>query len=193
MNFLGHIFLTPNDDELLLGNFIADSVKGNPDGRYSKGVADGIRLHRAIDAFTDRHPLVRKGVERFRSTQGRYSPVVIDVVYDHILASNWDTFHNEELGVFTQSVYQRLQALSAYFPTPVQQFFPYMKQQDWLYNYQFEWGFRKSLEGLDKRSSNPTEMHKAVEVYQLNKNEFFDEFSSFIAEATNGVKDYSLS
>lgn len=191
MNFLGHIFLTPDDDELLLGNFIADSVKGNPDGQFPERIADGIRLHRAIDDFTDKHPLVKQGVERFRDTQGRYAAVVIDVVYDYVLASNWKQFHDEELGTFTESVYQRLEAMSHHFPTQVERYFPYMKQQNWLYNYQFEWGFRKSLEGLDRRSSNPTEMHKAVEVYQKYDEEFLREFEQFIADATNMVSDYS--
>ncbi len=191
MNFLGHIFLSPDEDELLLGNFIADSVKGNPDSQFPERIADGIRLHRAIDDFTDKHPLVKQGVERFRETQGRYAAVVIDVVYDHVLASNWKQFHDEELGMFTESVYQRLQAMSHHFPTQVERYFPYMKQQNWLYNYQFEWGFRKSLEGLDRRSSNPTEMHKAVEVYQKYDDEFLREFEQFIADATKMVTDYS--
>ena len=116
MNFLGHIFLSPDDEEILLGNFIADSVKGNPSKVYSGKIAEGIRLHRAIDDFTDSHPLVKSGVERFRATQGRFSPVVIDVVYDHVLASNWHRFHPRELDGFTQEVYGKLDAMSNHFP-----------------------------------------------------------------------------
>lgn len=190
MNFLGHIYLTPNDDELLLGNFIADSVKGNPNGKFPKRVADGIRLHRAIDDFTDKHPLVKQGVERFRETQGRYATVVIDVVYDHVLASNWLEFHEENLHDFTQSVYQRLEALSDHFPTQVQRYFPYMREQNWLYNYQFEWGFRKSLEGLDRRSSNPTQMHLALDVYKEFDDQFRAEFQGFISDAETMVQEY---
>ncbi len=190
LNFLGHIYLTPEDDELLLGNFIADSVKGNPDDLFPKRVIEGIRLHRAIDEFTDRHPLVKKGVERFKKTQNRYALVVIDVVYDHVLASNWKQFHDEELGHFTNEVYGRLEKLSHHFPAPVQRYFPYMKQQNWLYNYRFEWGFQKSLEGLDRRSANPTEMYRAVEVYQQHRTEFQNEFESFIADAENMVSSY---
>ena len=190
MNFLGHIFLAPSDDELLLGNFIADSVKGNPDGHFPSRIAEGIRLHRRIDAFTDRHPLVKQGVERFRETQGRYAAVVIDVVYDHVLASNWQQFHDVELNTYTDSVYQRLEARSHHFPPHVQRYFPYMKQQNWLYNYQFEWGFRKSLEGLDRRSSNPTEMHRAVEVYQQHQHKFLSEFQQFISDAQKMVNGH---
>ncbi|MCB0756515.1 MAG: acyl carrier protein phosphodiesterase, partial [Flavobacteriales bacterium] len=100
----------------------------------------------------------------------------------------WKRFHDEELNVFVDSTYQRLDAFSHHFPASVKQYFPYMKQQNWLYNYQFELGFRKSLEGLDRRSSNPTEMHKAVEVYRENKSEFLKEFEEFIADAERMVQ-----
>ena len=192
MNFLGHIFLTPDDDELLLGNFIADSVRGNPEKQFPKRIAEGIRLHRAIDHFTDRHPLVKQGVERFRETQGRYAAVVIDVVYDHVLASNWRSFHSVELGSFTDDVYGRLESLNHHFPDRVGRFFPYMKQQNWLYNYQFEWGLSKSLEGLDRRSSTNSQMQQSIEVYRNHREEFLKEFEAFIADAKSMVESHSV-
>tara|TARA_R110000868_G_scaffold316841_2_gene577696 strand:- start:1217 stop:1816 length:600 start_codon:yes stop_codon:yes gene_type:complete len=190
LNFLGHIFLTPNDDEILLGNFIADSVKGNPEKFYSGRIVEGIRFHRAIDQFTDNHPLVKQGVKRFRETQSRYAPVVIDVIYDHILASNWDEFHSDKLAVVSQFVYQRLEAQSHHFPVRVKQYFPYMKEQNWLYNYQFEWGILKSLEGLDRRSANETQMHLALDVYKESESPFLAEFREFIADAQKMSQNY---
>lgn len=190
MNFLGHIFLSPNDDEILLGNFIADAVKGNPEKLYSGKIAEGIRFHRAIDVFTDNHPMVKQGVERFRATQSRYAPVVIDVIYDHILASNWQEFHQDELQVVTQSVYQRLGAQKEDFPPFVKRFFPYMKEQNWLYNYQFEWGILKALEGLDRRSTNQTQMHLALDVYKESEAEFLVEFREFAADAQKMARNY---
>ncbi len=190
MNFLGHIFLSPNDDEILLGNFIADSVKGNPEKFYSGKIVEGIRFHRAIDEFTDNHPLVKQGVQRFRKTQSRYAPVVIDVIYDHILAGNWNEFHSEELNPMAQSVYHRLESQSEHFPVQVERYFPYMKEQNWLYNYQFEWGILKSLEGLDRRSANETQMHLALDVYKESEEAFLAEFKEFIADAQQMSQNY---
>lgn len=190
MNFLGHIFLTPNDDDLLLGNFIADSVKGDPLKLYLGKVAEGIRFHRAIDAFTDSHPLVKQGVGRFRATQGRYASVVIDVVYDHILASNWHDFHAEPLDGFAQSVYERLEARQPEFPERVRQYFPYMKLQNWLYNYRSEQGLLKSLQGLDRRSAAQTAMHRALDVYLMDQGMFREEFDGFIADAQRMASNY---
>ncbi|MGB0368626.1 MAG: ACP phosphodiesterase [Flavobacteriales bacterium] len=190
MNFLGHIFLTPDNDELLLGNFIADSVKGNPDKFYSGDIAEGIRFHRAIDEFTDTHPLVKQGIGRFRESQGRWAPVVIDVVYDHVLASNWPKFHAEPLNEFVDGVYTRLEAKSEGFPENVKRYFPYMKTQNWLYNYQFEWGLLKSLQGLDRRTSVETEMQNSLDIYRESAPAFIQEFESFIADAQKMVEDY---
>ena len=187
MNFLGHIFLTPDDDELLLGNFIADSVKGNPFKQFPNRVAEGIQLHRAIDEFTDKHELVKEGVARFRSTQGRYASVVIDVVYDHVLASNWNEYHHQELPDFTKETYVKLGAQRDHFPVQVEGYFPYMQQQNWLLNYQFEWGLVKSLEGLDRRSSFPSRMVESVEVFRRFEEEFKVEFKHFIADAEEMV------
>lgn len=190
MNFLGHIFLTPDDDELLLGNFIADAVKGDPGRRFKGNVAEGIRFHRAIDAFTDSHPLVRQGIERFRTSQGRYAPVVIDVVYDHVLAKNWNEFHTEDLYDFSISVYGRLGRQQHLFPERVRNYFPFMQSQNWLYNYQYHWGLVKSLEGLDRRSSTFTQMHLAAEVYNDHRFEFNEEFAAFLADAQLMARRY---
>ena len=190
MNFLGHLFLTPDNDEILLGNFIADSVKGNPNKFYSGDIAEGIRFHRAIDEFTDTHPIVKQGISRFRENQGRWAPVVIDVVYDHVLASNWSKFHHQSLKEFTDAAYQQLEAKSAEFPTNVQRYFPYMKTQNWLFNYQFEWGLLKSLEGLDKRTSVDTQMYKSIETYRKSEAEFLEEFELFIGEAKEMADAY---
>ena len=41
----------------IVGNFVADAIKGNPLTRISRrNVAKGIRLHREIDHYTDQSP-----------------------------------------------------------------------------------------------------------------------------------------
>ena len=60
MNYLAHIYLSGTHMELRFGNFIADAVPGKQYAVYAKGVQKGILLHRAIDTFTDQHPLFRK-------------------------------------------------------------------------------------------------------------------------------------
>src|ERR1700752_360781 len=101
LNFLAHIYLSGNDDQLMIGNFIADYVKGKKKDEYPPGIKKGIELHRAIDDFTDHHEITSRSKNRLRSKYGKYSGVITDLYYDHFLASNFSIYHNVPLKEFT--------------------------------------------------------------------------------------------
>ena len=108
MNFLAHLYLSGNNKEVILGNFIADAVKGKELNRYKEQVQVGIRLHRAIDTYTDKHPVVEKSKERLRGKYHKYAGVIVDMFYDHFLAANWNEYSNEPLNKFTSNAYRIL-------------------------------------------------------------------------------------
>ncbi|RZK97569.1 MAG: DUF479 domain-containing protein, partial [Hymenobacter sp.] len=114
MNFLAHLFLAgplaaPAYVGQLTGQFIADSVPGRRLEAYPAAVQAGIRVHRAIDAFTDQHPVVRRSTARLRTAgTGKYAGVVADVFMDHFLARNFREFSPESLPDFTRRVYALL-------------------------------------------------------------------------------------
>lgn len=85
MNYLAHAFLSGSNRDIMLGNFIADSLTKSEDSNYQDDVLKGIKLHRAIDSLTDKHTSVRNAVELLRSNHGKYAPVVTDLLWDHIL------------------------------------------------------------------------------------------------------------
>ena len=85
MNFLGHFYLSQSNPELVVGNFIADFVKGNKYIDYPDKIAEGIMMHRHIDYYTDHHPKVSKGRKRLFGTYRHYSEVIMDMYYDHFL------------------------------------------------------------------------------------------------------------
>ena len=58
MNHLAHLFLSRHSEKMMVGNFIADGVKGKKYLAYEDEIADGIVMHRAIDTFTDTHETV---------------------------------------------------------------------------------------------------------------------------------------
>jgi acyl carrier protein phosphodiesterase len=97
MNFLAHIYLSGNDNLLKIGNFMADSIRGNHYLDYPDSLRKGILLHRHIDTFTDSHPIYRKSKHRLHSKYGHYSGVIMDIVYDHFLSKNWSVYSNEKL------------------------------------------------------------------------------------------------
>ena len=63
MNFLAHIYLSGNNKKVTIGNFIADGIKGKKHQNFSKNIQIGILLHRAIDSYTDAHPVFRESTK----------------------------------------------------------------------------------------------------------------------------------
>ncbi len=143
MNYLAHIYLSGDDDELKIGNFIADSVKGREFISYPGRIQKGIILHRAIDTYTDSHLTFRKSVSRLFPVYSHYSRVIVDILYDHFLAINWNNYSEVPLEKYVSGFYLLLDENFDVLPKEVQQFLPYMKNDNWLLNY-------ASLEGIEK-------------------------------------------
>jgi acyl carrier protein phosphodiesterase len=189
MNFLAHLYLAssivpaPAAADHLLGQFIADSVPGRQLDKYLPGVQSGIRMHRAIDTFTDQHPVVRRTTARLREAgYGKYAGVVADVFYDYFLARNFSEFSAEALPDFIQRVYAVLASREAEFPAAVQRFFPYLVQQNWLLGYAEIAGIARALQGLSRRASPGSGMETAGEELRRNYAAYEADFRAFFPE-----------
>ncbi|MBT8280926.1 MAG: acyl carrier protein phosphodiesterase [Muriicola sp.] len=182
MNFLAHIFLSFNDEEISIGNFIADSIRGNRFTHFPERIQKGIILHRAIDTYTDAHPIHKQSSKRLHPTQGHYSRVVVDVFYDHFLAKNWETYSKEDLKVYAESFYKLLKDHYPILPEPTQHLMPYMIRDNWLYNYASIDGIDRVLNGLYRRTGRKSKMNKAVHDLQLHYDLFESEFTVFFED-----------
>src|SRR5690606_29706675 len=106
MNYLAHAYLSPDDPFVLMGNLWGDLLKPRDASELPDRVRTGIDRHRQIDAFTDAHPLVGAIRDRLRPHQGKYTPVVADVLLDYVLSQHWAQHHPEPLEDFCQARYQ---------------------------------------------------------------------------------------
>lgn len=166
MNYLAHAYLSFNNPGVLTGNMISDYVKGKKKFDYPTDIQKGIALHRDIDAFTDDHIATKEAKEIFRPAYRLYCGAVMDVVYDHFLATDSNEFSEESLFAFSQQVYKTLDEYVAYLPTKFAISFPFMKKQNWLYNYNSKWGTEKSLGGLVRRAVYLTESETAFSLFE---------------------------
>lgn len=182
MNFLAHLFLSPNNTEIMIGNFIADHVRGNKFKHYPENIQQGIYLHRAIDTFTDSNEIVRISKRRLHERYGHYDGVIIDIFYDHFLAKNWDDYSQIPLDIYTQSIYQLLLNNKAILPERTIELLPYMIQYNWLYNYQFTEGIRDVLKGMNRRTKGKSKMDRAIEDLQLLYTDLENDFKTFMPE-----------
>jgi len=158
MNFLAHVYLSNNQPELQIGNFIADSVKGNNYTNYSEIVQKGILLHRKIDSFTDSHQIIKDCKRKFNA-YGHYAGVITDIIFDHFLAKNWNTYHTTPLKEFTNNFYNLLEQNLDTLPARVQQFLPVMKHYNWLLKYQSVAGISDILYQMNNRTRNISKMN----------------------------------
>jgi len=194
MNFLAHLYLAgppaaPDYLGQLVGQFIADSVPGRQLDSYPAAVQAGIRAHRAIDTFTDQHPVVRRTTARLREAgAGKYAGVVSDVFMDHFLARNFAEFSGESLASFTQRVYAELASQQAIFPAAVQRFFPHLVQHNWLLHYAETEGIARALLGLSRRASPGSGMDTASNelvrnyaAYETDFRKFFPELQAYVS------------
>lgn len=110
MNWLAHVFLSEPDVEFQLGNLLADVVRGPQRDAMSVNFLRGAACHKAIDAFTDAHPVVKRSRARIGSEQRRFSGVLIDVFYDYYLARNWERYSPIALDAYTAAFYASAQA-----------------------------------------------------------------------------------
>ncbi|PQJ32820.1 ACP phosphodiesterase [Nonlabens arenilitoris] len=161
MNYLAHIYLSGNDTELRIGNFIADSVRGKDFTMFPERVAQGIILHRHIDTFTDSHPTVKLSKDLIRSEYGHWSSVIVDIYYDHFLAANWTDFHQDPLDVYVQQFYADLEKHYDILPAKVQNFLPHMIEQNWINSYATVDGISRIFHQMNHRTRNRSKMNFA--------------------------------
>lgn len=182
MNFLAHIFLSHDDEDLLLGNFMADFIKNKDIDQFPATVQRGIILHREIDTFTDAHIFVKQGSQRLRANQGKYAPVVIDLLYDHILAANWLKYHDTPLQIFSKKVYEVFERRIDVFPPRLKKIIPFMIADDFLSRYEQESGLLFALKSMDKRAKFPSKFEFALDQLNDERHLFDDEFHQFFPE-----------
>lgn len=188
MNFLAHLFLSGEIRPLMIGNFIADYVKGNQLAKYAPEIQQGIRLHRKIDSFTDSHKIVKVSTIRFKPCYQRYASVVIDVIYDHYLAAQWNQYSSIPLDKFVDDVHSYL--LRHYFTLPnrVKGFLPFLIKSRRLENYQHLWGIEKSLAIMSNYSTLPPKSECAIKVLESEYEELKEEFTMFFKDLQTMVQ-----
>lgn len=182
MNFLAHIYLSGEDPELKIGNFIADSVKGKKFLEYPKRISQGITLHRKIDSYTDSHEIVKQSISRLSPKYGRYSSVIVDILYDHFLAANWKDYSTTPLEQYTLDFYDLLHDYYEILPQKIQNFLPYMIRDNWLLSYATISGIGSVLSGMNRRTKNRSKMNFAVIELEQYYTDFEKEFRSFFEE-----------
>jgi acyl carrier protein phosphodiesterase len=194
MNYLAHLYLSGESEKVIVGNFIGDYVKGKSFTNYPKQIACGIKLHRAIDSFTDQHNKFGEARMLFRDDFRLYSGIVVDFFYDHFLAKNWEKYSAITLQKYAKKIHTILISNFGYLPPNVKRFLPFLIKNKRLESYSSIDGITRSLQIMSKYTSLPPNSDLAKEIliknYEfLEKNfeVFFTDLVYFV-EKEHGIK-----
>lgn len=156
MNHLGHLVLSPPDSMIRTANLVTDWIDISLADKFPMDIQQGMSLHRAIDAFTDQHPVVREMNVLLRPILRKYSPVGSDLVIDFLLAHHWYRFHNCSYREFCSDMYSQLLACAPAFPPFISQRIRKIVAYRWLNAKPDSTSWVRTLVNMDKRAQFPS-------------------------------------
>ncbi len=173
MNFLAHCALAQEaarawhcDAELLqgllAGAVIGDFLKGPVSADWPVPLQAGVRLHRKIDALSNKSVHVTESNGLYSGELRRFAPIFTDILGDYFLSRQWADFHTQPLTTLSQTSYAAIFAYQQYLPQRGMRFVHYMQEEDLLANYA-QWehvqrGIQSVLRRLDRN-----DLYEAVE------------------------------
>ena len=187
MNYLAHSFLSFSIEPVLFGQFIADDIKGNKWRQFDSKIQQGILIHRFIDNFTDNHPLVLELKKQLHPLLGKFSGVVLDVLFDHVLSQKWQLYSGETRESWIQTIYFQLGQRRLEMSEKRQYITDKMLEHDWMNMYMTQEGTAQILNQMSRRIPFSNTLKDSFEAYIRNEKDIistFDEFFPQIVSAT---------
>jgi len=165
MNYLGHLYLSGNDIELMQANLYGDFIKGSHLAYLPEKIQQGIQLHRRIDHFIDNHPIIHELLPVLRVELPKVAGIAVDIYFDHLLAKNWKLFHPQELTDYLAIIYKEFNLELAGYSSDYLAFLKQLIQHNWIRHY-------PTLDAVDRMSKNissklsfPNPLHNGKSVF----------------------------
>jgi acyl carrier protein phosphodiesterase len=190
LNYLAHLYLSGDNIEIRIGNFIADHLKGSLRNTYDGEILTGIKLHHFIDGYTDSHPVVEQTKSRLRHHFHKYTPVVVDVYYDHFLAANWQNYHKQPLAEYVNDVYLMLDENKTLLPERTNYMLGFMKQENWLAGYKHFENLDRIFKNMSRRTKYENNMQDAVLFLQNDYDLINKDFEMFFEELKSASANF---
>lgn len=188
MNYLAHLFLADDTAESRIGNMLGDFVTPETELQFSPEIRKGIALHRAVDKFTDSHPIFLRSKSRISDDFRLLKGIMIDIFYDHFLAKNWENYADQPLELFAEEVYRQFSDHFEILPPRMQHMMPVMIRGNWLVTYREIRGIAWVLKGMSGRISRPNILHRGIHSLTGKYAEFETDFVEFFAALQQFVR-----
>lgn len=183
MNFLAHALLAGDQPALIVGGVIGDWIKGPLPGVLPEDLARGVALHRAIDSFAESQPAFCRSRARISAARRRYAGVLVDVIYDHLLARDWALFHHQPLEVYCSEVYGLIRHRLNELPVASHPALTMMANEDWLTSYAQIEGIADVLLRMSRRARQPNPLANGELEFLSDVDGFAGDFFSWLDDA----------
>ncbi|WP_018749390.1 acyl carrier protein phosphodiesterase [Chitiniphilus shinanonensis] len=191
MNYLAHLYLAGTSSADRVGGLMGDFVKGPLPGRLPQPLADGVALHRAIDAWAEGHPAFRASRARVSAARRRVSGIMVDLFYDHFLALHWTRFVPRPLEAFARDAYAEVAREARWLPEPLAAVLPAMQRHDWLSSYRDPANVAFALERMaERRLRQPNPLAGGGAELGERYGEFEADFLAFLPDARAFADDW---
>ena len=183
MNYLGHLFLSNNDTELMLANLFGDFVKGKDLSHFRPKTQEGITLHRSIDNYIDTHPAVLELFHVLYPQLPKVAGIAVDLYFDHLLAKNWNQYHSMKLENFLDRFYTSIDISSPEFSESFRNMITHLVRVNWISYYPTTDGLDKACNGVSSRISFPNELKHGLRVFLEHEKEISTVFEVYMKDA----------
>jgi acyl carrier protein phosphodiesterase len=185
MNLLAHALLSPPNPAILFGNLTADWVKGRARLALPPEIQTGMRLHQQIDRFTDTHPLPAACADLLEPNWGRYSPVLVDLFFDHVLSVDWRLCNPHPRPDLIQNAYAALRRHEHLLQERPRWAVQAMLADDWLSSYDSLGGISLALTRMSARLNargHGIELAPAIADFARHREAFHAAFHKFLPQ-----------
>ncbi len=188
MNILVHYLLSDRNEKVVVGNVIADFIKGNKVQSFSPGIQKGIEIHKKIDSFSDQHPVVKETWALLQNDFGLYGRVITDIYYDHFLFKHWKEFSMFSFEDDMNFLYQCLQKNTGEFPPGVRRMTARIVALQWPVKYTNMSGLYQVFRSMSRRVAFENRFEMAVEVLKKEYATIDSHFLSFYPELRSYIR-----
>ena len=171
----------------MVGNLLPDFTKQISEQEYSHEILQGVELHRFIDRYTDSHPIFKQSRSRVSTERRRFSGILIDIFYDHFLATNWDLYSNVPLLESTQFYYLLLSQAEMPLPLRLTEAIERMPKIDLLYNYSTLKGIEHAVNRVSQRIRFENSLHGGIVELENNFADLEADFHLFFRDLQEAV------
>lgn len=185
MNFLAHLHLGRHSEEFLLGSLLGDFIRGNiTDDLFTHDIREGIRVHRAIDSFTDLQEHWKRSRDRLSSERRRFAGIIVDVFYDHFLSCHWNLYspdqsREEFIAISYAALLRKVSLVRGTEHKETRAVLRRVAREGWLDDYHDIEGIGHTLDRISRRSPRIGIIKGSIEELREHYEMFEEDFLAF--------------